>query len=76
MTPRVTHPVLLSSFVPPVVTKKCSVPDCACRGTKDASETHDTGFRLGPPGLSIPIFVSTSIPDPPGWLMVSGDWKP
>ena len=54
---------------------KCSVKDCACGGRVDDSETHDTGFRLGPPGLSFPIFVSTSIPDPPGWIMVSGDWK-
>ena len=53
----------------------CSVPDCACGGKELAANTHDTGFRFGTAEHSCPIIVSTSIPDPPGWLLLSGDWK-
>ena len=51
---------------------KCSVPNCSCGGLADERDTHDTGLRLGPPGLSIPVFVSPYVSD---WTLVSGDWQ-
>jgi hypothetical protein len=58
------------------VPMKCRVEGCACGGKLDESETHDAGLRMGTDEFSFPIMVSSLIPDPPGFIFLSGDWKP
>lgn len=52
------------------VNERCQVVGCACGGREYADVAHDTGLRMGTAEYPIKLFVSTLVPDPPGWYFV------